>query len=115
MLTLPFQKQHCRLSSNCSVIINGTEQLYIQGLWVSITSGDNLVTEDRKPHFKVAFTKNFIPWGNSPEESYQYTSLSEIWNMRIVTACAHVSLCVCVVTNIKKCRHGTFRHSLLCS
>ena len=66
MLTVPFQKQHCCLSSNCSVIINGTEQLYIQGLWVSVTSGDNLVTEDRNRHFKVAFTKNFIPSGNSP-------------------------------------------------
>lgn len=115
MLTVPFQKQHCCLSSNCSVIINGTEQLYIQGLWVSVTSGDNLVTEDRNRHFKVAFTKNFIPSGNSPEESCQYSSLSEIWDPRIVTVCAHVSLSVCVVTNIKKCTHGTFRHSLLCS
>ena len=115
MLTVPFQKQHCCLSSNCSVIINGTEQLYIQGLLVSVTSGDNLVTEDRNRHFKVAFTKNFIPSGNSPEESCQYSSLSEIWDPRIVTVCAHVSLCVCVVTNIKKCTHGTFRHSLLCS
>lgn len=94
MLTLSFQKQHCRLSSNCSIIINGTEQLYIQGLWVSITSGDSLETEDRKPHFKVAFTKSFIPWGNSPEESYQHTSLSEIWDTCIVSVCAHASVCV---------------------
>ena len=94
-LTLPFQKQYCHLSSHCSIMISGTEQLYIQGSRVSITSGDNLVTEDRKSHFRVAFTKNFIPWGDSPEESYQYTFLLQ--NMGCTySQCVCLCICVCV-------------------
>lgn len=93
-LTLPFQKQYCHLSSHCSIMISGTEQLYIQGSRVSVTSGDNLVTEDRKSHFRVAFTKNFIPWGIVQRNLTNILSFSKIWGAHIVSVCACVSVCV---------------------